>query len=297
MTTTKFRRILFAVDLGSSSRAAVPAVARLALLTGATVKVAHVWDIEKGPVGGRWEPEGPAEARAVIRQLTAGLQALGVPTITELRIARADGIAHEIVSSAREWRADLIALGSRGLSDIQGLVLGSVSHRVMAGSDCPVLVVRMGGRRRGGPIRRILLAVAGGEEVPNAVATTKELARLADAEVMVLHARYLVAGGESVAFLEPADDSDGAVAKIVGELRRARIRAAAQAPVATAGVPREIAQAARAFNADLLVLGSRRLSDFGSLFLGGIDHAVIHLSDRPVLVAERPRQSRESKTS
>jgi len=50
--------------------------------------------------------------------------------------------AHEIVRAAGESKADLIILGARGLGQIGGLILGSVSERVLHGAHCPVLVVR-----------------------------------------------------------------------------------------------------------------------------------------------------------
>jgi len=37
---------------------------------------------------------------------------------------------------------DLIIMGSRGHSDLKGLVIGSVAHRVLHSVTCPVLIVR-----------------------------------------------------------------------------------------------------------------------------------------------------------
>jgi hypothetical protein len=37
---------------------------------------------------------------------------------------------------------DLIVMGSRGLSDFSGMVMGSVSHRVLRHAAMPVLIVR-----------------------------------------------------------------------------------------------------------------------------------------------------------
>ena len=47
-----------------------------------------------------------------------------------------------IVEKAREHKADLIVMGSRGLGQIGGLILGSVSERVLSGAHLPVLIVR-----------------------------------------------------------------------------------------------------------------------------------------------------------
>lgn len=50
--------------------------------------------------------------------------------------------AKKITEYAQEVNADLIVMGSRGLGSIQGIVLGSVSSKVMQLSGCPVLVIK-----------------------------------------------------------------------------------------------------------------------------------------------------------
>lgn len=50
--------------------------------------------------------------------------------------------AGEIVNTAKEIGADLIVVGSRGFGQLKGLLMGSVSDRVMHLAHCPVLVVR-----------------------------------------------------------------------------------------------------------------------------------------------------------
>jgi nucleotide-binding universal stress UspA family protein len=49
--------------------------------------------------------------------------------------------ARTIVKFAREKDIDLIVLGCRGLGDVEGYLLGSVSHKVTSLSPCPTLVV------------------------------------------------------------------------------------------------------------------------------------------------------------
>jgi nucleotide-binding universal stress UspA family protein len=282
-----YRKILFAVDGSVHMRAAVPAVGRLAQATGTEVVVLHV--VEDAAAA-----TAPPPAPAVVERLVRGLREFGLEPTLVVRVAPADQVAAAIVAAAGEFDCDLIALGSRGLSDLSGLFQGSVSHRVIASSDCPVLVVRYGVRRQGGRIHRILLAIAGGEEVQTALDAAITIAKATDAEVLVLHARYLITGLDHWPYVEPDDYAQREVLTVVKRLEKAGIHARTYAPVATFGIAPEIAGEAHRWDADLVIIGSRRLSDLASLLLGGIDHQVLHLSDRPVLVAERPAPLAES---
>lgn len=49
--------------------------------------------------------------------------------------------AHEILKYAGDTEQQLIIIGSRGLSGIKEMMLGSVSHKVSQLSNCPVLIV------------------------------------------------------------------------------------------------------------------------------------------------------------
>ena len=50
--------------------------------------------------------------------------------------------ATTIVNVATIDKCDLIVMGTRGRNDLQGLFLGSVTHRVLQMAPCPVLAVR-----------------------------------------------------------------------------------------------------------------------------------------------------------
>jgi len=50
--------------------------------------------------------------------------------------------ANEILATAREEKADIIAMGTRGLGAVKGLVMGSVSQKVVQQAGCSVITVK-----------------------------------------------------------------------------------------------------------------------------------------------------------
>lgn len=63
--------------------------------------------------------------------------------------------ASTIARRAAQERSDLIVLGTRGLSDIKGFLLGSIARQVASLATCPVLVVKQPMKQ----LRRVVLAV------------------------------------------------------------------------------------------------------------------------------------------
>jgi len=51
--------------------------------------------------------------------------------------------AQEIVRAAKRLEADLIIMGSRGRSNLKGLAVGSVSHKVSHIAPCPVITLHV----------------------------------------------------------------------------------------------------------------------------------------------------------
>jgi nucleotide-binding universal stress UspA family protein len=67
-------------------------------------------------------------------------RAAGLQDITLVpRIGRP---ARSILQTAQSAHADLIVTGTRGRGEVEGLILGSVSHRVAAAAKCACLLVR-----------------------------------------------------------------------------------------------------------------------------------------------------------
>ena len=67
------------------------------------------------------------------------LQNAGVPFADRILEGPA---ANAICEAAKLEKTDIIVMGSRGRNDLEGLLLGSCTHRVLNMAPCPVLVIR-----------------------------------------------------------------------------------------------------------------------------------------------------------
>jgi nucleotide-binding universal stress UspA family protein len=103
--------------------------------------LAHLQEREWGRVG-RTPTESDEEAREAVTQGVQALIQAGVDAQGEVREALHGYAAREIVEDAKKHDAGVIIMGSRGRSDLAGLVLGSTAHKVIHLTDRPVLVIR-----------------------------------------------------------------------------------------------------------------------------------------------------------
>jgi nucleotide-binding universal stress UspA family protein len=134
-------KILLAVDMSHHARKAVPAAAELAKAGGGSVHVLHVRELYY-PVPPRVVGDSPEEAQELVDGVVAELKQAGVEADGMVRTSTGGSPASTILEEARELGAGMVVVGSRGLSDLGGLLLGSVAHKVIQLSGCPVLVVR-----------------------------------------------------------------------------------------------------------------------------------------------------------
>ncbi len=64
--------------------------------------------------------------------------------------------AREIIRQAKQWNADLIVVGSNGLTESKRFALGSVSHKIANEAACSVRVVRGQAWKNGSPSRLVI---------------------------------------------------------------------------------------------------------------------------------------------
>jgi nucleotide-binding universal stress UspA family protein len=138
-----YDKILVAIDQSSVAERVLVAARELAQLSGGEVRVLHLREREiLGGRGGVLDYETGEQARATADRAVAALAQDGIKASGQARNTPFGHAAREIVGEARDFGAAVIVMGSRGHSDLAGLVLGSTAHKVIHLADRPVLVVR-----------------------------------------------------------------------------------------------------------------------------------------------------------
>jgi nucleotide-binding universal stress UspA family protein len=137
-----FERIVVAVDGSRQGGKTVPVAVDMATTHDSAVTVVHVRehtryegdDVDLGPEG----QSGEELLAAVVTTFhEAGITATG-----ELRRVRPGDTHEQIVEVAEQANADLIIMGTRGMSEWKSLVLGGVANKVVAHAHCSVMLVR-----------------------------------------------------------------------------------------------------------------------------------------------------------
>ncbi|MEV6019871.1 universal stress protein [Streptomyces sp. NPDC051997] len=313
------RPVAAGIDGSPESLAAAHWAAREALRRGTALRLVHAWQWREGPA-----PSRPAAvprrdgAEDLLTGVADGLRAAHPGLLVHGRPAEEAPVT-ALLAAADE--ADLLVLGSRGLSGATGYLLGSISQRIVSGAPVPVVLVRAGGPNRGGHVaapggypvdpapgglpadaapagfrpdpvpggdsREVVLGLGTGRAHDETVAFAFEAARLRGA---VLHAVHVYRAPDPVTAARLAE-VDGP--RLLAEHERAVVSALGpwcgkfpEVPVAeTVSQGRPAAELVRAAaGAALVVVGrGERETRFGTC-LGPVAHAVLHHADCPVAV-------------
>lgn len=149
MGESGYYRILVAVDFSPASEEAWLHARRLAALSDAELVLAHIVPEAPRFIGGPQPRARFAEIQAALRRWgedrLEGWVAAARAEGRRVRIVVRVGLPYEeIVAVARDERADLLVIGTRGRTGAPRALLGSVAERVVRLAPCPVLSVRAG---------------------------------------------------------------------------------------------------------------------------------------------------------
>ncbi len=145
----KIQTILVPTDFSPDARAALVKAKDLARSLGSRIVILHAYRVDlpmstPGLGGGfvlpdRFYEELRASATSQVEALAAAVVKDGL---------KAEGLAVEdrpavaIVEAAKRLHAELIVMGTRGLTGLEHVLLGSVADRVIRTASCPVLTVK-----------------------------------------------------------------------------------------------------------------------------------------------------------
>jgi nucleotide-binding universal stress UspA family protein len=297
-------RVLLAYD-GSAGAAEAAALTQAIPWPNDTVlRVVSVIEPILMPISGPWDRGAvlsseldaavTASADETLRGAVERLRASGRSVEGSVLRGRA---ASAIIDHARDFRADLVIVGSRGHGAIATLLLGSVSSEVVDHAQCPVLVAR------GETLSRIAFATDGS---PSAQAAEAILARwpiFAGLPIHVLSVAEVIHpwttgvaptlyGQAREAYSEELRESKAEHQRIGAEAA-ARLRESgrlAESEMRDGDAAGEIVAVAAQHSADLIILGSRGRTGLTRLLLGSVARNVLSASAASVLIVHEPSE-------
>jgi nucleotide-binding universal stress UspA family protein len=300
-------RILCPVDLSPCSRTALQYALALARWYEATVTVLHVVrpvpvvDTAAAALGaGIYAPPVvlPEVDRATIERRVAEFVA-ATPGAAGVTVHVCDGlnVREEILREAEQISADLLVLGSHGLTGVKRLVLGSIAENVLRHAARPVLIVPAHAPDvppAGIPFTRIVCAVDFEADSYRALRYAFDLAQESAAQLTLLHAVEMPAvhvGAEDLTVdLESARqavirDARDTLETLVPE--SARAYCTVHAEVAEGQADKAVLRLATDVDADLIIMGVRHRDALDVAVFGSHVQAVVRAAHCPVLTVHQ----------
>jgi nucleotide-binding universal stress UspA family protein len=200
--------------------------------------------------------------------------------------------AEAIARLVKREKADLLVMGSRGMTEFQPMLLGSVSRKLLMQVSCPVLMVKNSPK----VLRRAVVGTDGSIESWEAVAFLKrclpEVRPVVTAGSVVpplplesirLPARAVAVGDQVEVVLRR--EAQKLTARVAGTLRKAGFSAKG---IVLSGPPAaELVKLAGRERAELIVVGSRSGRSAHEYFMGSVADAVVKYAPCSVLVYRR----------
>lgn len=229
-------------------------------------------------------------AQRAVRQAAEMLSREGVTVTTSIPGGEP---APRILQTAEEMHADLVVVGSRGLTGLAGLLLGSVARSVAKGCRRSVLVAREPRNQ----LQEVLVATDGSEHASRAVELAGTLPLSEGTRITLVHVArpYRPSPGllprEREAFQAAAEEARVRQEEHATELLNAakeRLAAAgrqAQTEARFGDPAAEILSVAEERQADLILCGPRGVSLIEGLLMGSVADRLVKHAPCSVLIA------------
>ncbi|URN05313.1 universal stress protein [Actinomadura madurae] len=176
---------------------------------------------------------------------------------------------------AESERADLVAVGSRGLGGFEGLLFGSVGLHTAAYARCPVLVVPQSAPYPTDAPAEIVVGIEGRQGENAVVEWAFAEAATRKARILALHA----VGTEFSPRRRVIEDVE--MSEALAGLRERFPDVAVDELVSDRTAAQALVEASE--NAAMVVVGARRRRGLTGMVLGRVNHAVLHHARAPVV--------------
>jgi nucleotide-binding universal stress UspA family protein len=202
-----FTRILCPVDFSDASRHALDHAVAVAQWYDVPIVGLHVFNPAYAPIGGIGLPQdggtvfaSPGASSRLRIQLDAAFAAPVAAGVKVETVIEEGSPAEQILQGTDRHRADLIVMGTHGVSGFERLLLGSVTEKVVRKARCPVLTVPPRAHASSQlPFRRILCPIDFSPPSAAALDRALSIAQEADAELLLLHVLEWPIGHEPAA--------------------------------------------------------------------------------------------------
>jgi len=142
----EIRAILVPTDFSEPAGHAFEHALELAKAFGSRIQLLHAYQLpvqlgigEPVPLPQEFFDQLRARGQQHLDELVEKAKARGIEATSELI---QDAPAHAICEAAKRAKADMIVMGTRGLTGVKHVLLGSVAERTVRSAPCPVLTVR-----------------------------------------------------------------------------------------------------------------------------------------------------------
>ena len=136
-----FERVVVAVDGSREGGKTVPAAIEIATRFGSNVTVVHIREHTK--YEGSDVDLGPdISAEELVEAVADRFREAGVEVGSVVERVGPGDTPQRIVAVAEEANADLLVMGTRGMTELKSMLLGGVANKVVHHAHCPVLLVR-----------------------------------------------------------------------------------------------------------------------------------------------------------